>query len=662
MNPSYPHLFSPLRIRNYVLKNRMGMPRATPAFFAGYGENPLDTVAPYLAMMARNGAALVTAPSAHWNDPNSRGSFLNMAEFAARKQEKTKRDLPEMTVEGMDAYDAHSVRDMEGSDLTRVNARVAFSHIAEAVRAQDSLPFISMMEIEPNGWKLDEIPAEYLDEMCANFTRRAQLYRDIGFAGGCFYMSYRNSLLAQSMSPELNHRTDRFAGPTALSRAVFGAVRAAVGDDFLIEIQISGEELTPDGYKIDDVVEYVKGVEDLVDIVQLRSADAHVAHPLGLNSTKGVYDTMRFARALKEGGVRAVVAPVGGYQDPEYNEMALRNGWCDMIYMARAFICDSHYGEKLAAGRAEDVIPCLRCNKCHDKPWTYQGGCAANPELAVTLDRNITAAFPAAPVSKKLAVLGGGPAGMQAAITAARRGHRVTLFEKTGRLGGQLFHADYVDFKWPLRDFKDHLIDQLEKTGVAVRMNSAPTPEELKAEGFEAVFAALGARAKKPAIPGADGANVFTPLEVYEKELGERVVVVGGSETGVETGLYLARTGHQVLLISRQERLAKDAQPVHYIETLTRVYNSQPNFDYVKYAKTTQIGADFVRYEDDEGEHTVPCDSVVLCGGVAPLQDEAIALIEAFDAGQVRILGDCKKPGDVRTGLKSAYIAAMMLG
>ena len=663
-NPYYPHLFEPLKIRNYILKNRMGMPRATPVNFVGYGEDPLESFIAYFAMQAHNGAAIVTAPSGHWDDPNSNGSFFGSEEFRNREIKKERYDKAEMNIPLPDAYDSHSMREMEGSNLGRVNPRILFARVAEAVRAQDTLPAISMMEIEPNGWRLDDIPAEYLDQMCENFAKRSQLYRDLGFCMGVFYMSYRNSLLAQSMSPELNHRTDKYAGPTALSRAVFGAVRKACGDDFLIEIQISGEELTPDGFKIEDVVDYVKGVEDLIDVVQLRSADAHVAHPLGWNSEKGVYDTMRFARALKEAGVKPVIAPVGGYQDPDYNEMAVANGWCDMVYMARAFICDSHYGEKVAQGRKEDIIPCARCNKCHHKPWIHDAGCTVNPEFSVAWDHNITKYFPENPVSKKLAVIGGGPAGMRAALTAAERGHKVTLFEKTGVLGGQLTHADYADFKWPLRDFKDYLIAQLEKSGVEVRMNAAPTAEQLKTEGFEAVFAAMGSAARKPNIPGKDNANVYTPMEVYgrEQELGENVVVIGGSETAVETGMYLARAGHKVFLISRQDRLAKDAQPVHYIETVTRLYNEEPNFDYIKYSTTTEIGENYVRFVDDDGEHIVECDSVVLCGGVDALQDEAMELMRAFAPGAVRVIGDCRKPGDVRYGLKSAYIAAMMLG
>ena len=477
-------------------------------------------------------------------------------------------------------------------------------------------------------------------------------------------MSYRNSLLAQSMSPELNHRTDRYAGPAALSRAVFGAVRAACRDDFIIEIQVSGEEPTENGYKIGDLIEYVKDVEDLVDIVQIRSADAATAHPLGLNSQRGVYDTMRYAKAMKEAGVRAVVAPVGGYHDPEYNDMAIRNGWCDMIYMARAFICDSEYGKKVAEGRREDIIPCVRCNKCHHSPWTWGYGCTANPKIAVDWDDNITRTFPDAPVPKKVAVIGGGPAGMWAALTAARRGHRVTLFEKNGRLGGQLLHADYADFKWPLREYKEYLVAQLQKSSVEVRLNSAVTPEEAKESGFEAVLLALGSEPVLPSIPGSTREHVHTPISVYgekEKTLGERVVVIGGSETGVETGLYLARAGHKVHLITRADRLAKDAQPVHYIDVLTHMYNTEPNFEYTKFSETTEITDSEVVIRNDEGTFRIPCDDVVLCGGVRPRQEEALRWMELFDSGAARPVGDCQRPGDVRTGIRSAYIAAMML-
>ena len=198
-NPYYPALMSPLRIRRYILKNRMGLPRSIPTNFFGYGSYPLESIARYLGMQAGNGAAVVTAPSPHWNDPNSRGSFLGMGEMGPPK--KQKRDPETMMLGNPDAYDAMPISEMLGADITKANVRAVFSRAAAAVRAQDSIPAISMMEIEPNGWKIDDIPAEYLDRMCVNFARAAQLYRDIGFSQGCFYHNRQSTTSIGAAAP-----------------------------------------------------------------------------------------------------------------------------------------------------------------------------------------------------------------------------------------------------------------------------------------------------------------------------------------------------------------------------------------------------------------------------------------------------------------------------
>lgn len=157
---------------------------------------------------------------------------------------------------------------------------------------------------------------------------------------------------------------------------------------------------------------------------------------------------------------------------------------------------------------------------------------------------------------------------MEAAIVAAQRGHQVILYEKNYFLGGQLRHADFASFKWPLRDFKDYLIRQVNKAGVEVLLSTEATPEMIKAKGYDAILVAVGAEPATLDIPGAHGDNVWKPIDVYvrEKELGENVVVIGGSEIGVETGMYLAENGHKVTVLTRQKELATDATPIHYIE------------------------------------------------------------------------------------------------
>lgn len=270
--------------------------------------------------------------------------------------------------------------------------------------------------------------------------------------------------------------------------------------------------------------------------------------------------------------------------------------------------------------------------------------------------------YPAVAVPKKVAILGGGPAGMKAALTAAERGHQVTLFEKSGVLGGQLTHSDYSSFKWPLKNYKDYLIRNLQSSGVEVRMNCAPSPEEIEQEGFDALIYAVGAEPKLPPIPGADGPKSWKFLDVYgrEQELGHRIVVVGGSETGMETAAYLSMCGHKVTVLTRQRMIAHDSQPVHYREMFETFWKELKDFDYYTGVSVHSVVDGRVEFTDNTGaEQCIDADHVVLCGGMRPRNEDAVAYAQVVN--YFRIVGDCKKVDNVRTATKAAYVAAMLL-
>ena len=264
---------------------------------------------------------------------------------------------------------------------------------------------------------------------------------------------------------------------------------------------------------------------------------------------------------------------------------------------------------------------------------------------------------------EKLVVIGGGPAGMVSAVTAAKLGHQVTLIEKDSRLGGQLLHADYADFKWPLEDYKNYLIRQLYQNGVEVRLNTEASPAQVAAMDADAVFVAIGPKFKRPDLPGADGVNVKVPMEVFGRaqELPEKIVIMGGSETAVETGMYLCRQGKQVKLLSRQRMLAADAPHAHYISMLEDAYRHQQGFSYetgVKsYVEITETG---VTYVGAEGEtKTAEAPLVVCATGTEPRHQAAMAFYGT--APLVRFLGDCNRAGDVHKAVTAGWSAARML-
>lgn len=510
---------------------------------------------------------------------------------------------------------------------------------------------------------------EQMQECIDQLLLRLRRYRSFGFDGVSLHMSYGLSG-AQFLSPRTNHRTDEFGGSLEnrcrYPLMICQAVKDAFGADFLVEVTISGDE-GPGGWTTEDSVGFSKLAEGKIDLLQIRERTGDLAHPTGFNSTC-VPSTLKVAAAIKAGGANIVTVPIGGFQDPEVIENAIATGQTDMVGAARAFICDFEYGKKLAEGRGEDIVPCIRCNRCHglhcDGPWL--SGCSVNPRLGLDDVFRALAEPPAR--RKKVAVVGGGISGMYAAIECAKRGHCVTLYERSHYLGGQLRHAEYASFKWPLKKFRDYLAVQLEKQNMTVYMGTAAEPELLRQESFDVVIAALGAVPALPDIPGVRTAGgekapgVWYAPEVFgrEAELGKRIVIVGGSETGTEAGLYLAQAGHEVTVLTRQTMLAYGAYRVHYYDPFRTAWEDTSDFQYVLEAAVQTVDADGVTYCASDGSlRRLEADSVVIAGGMSALKKESLAFYGVAD--EFYMIGDCADVGDVRKCIREAYCAAMQI-
>ena len=660
----YPHLLSPICVGGRMLKSRLLVTRAVSGAFQGDENYPGEAMITHMAQMARSGAAVVTCQGADWKaDP-----FFGPGGGGGFGPGPGGPKGPDTW--GVGSFEGPGMGDLEAE--TR-GCKLYYSHMCDEIHFYGSLASASMMGIEPRNLTLSEEPAgmphmgppvkthvattEELDHLVELMAQKAHAFCQMGFDMVCFYMSYGNSLMARSLSPIHNRRTDKYGEKTAFTRAIFARTKELCGKDFLIEAQVSGEEGVPGGFTLEDFVGYAREWEGLVDVLQLRSYDGDLAHPTGLNSLEGKPRTIAYSKALKEAGVSILAAPNGGYQDPDEMERYLEQGWADLFAVARAFICDPDYGQKILEGRGEDVVPCLRCNRCHCRDTVK---CYVNPVMG--LEHKIERMLPIGSAPKRVAIIGGGPAGMWAALECRKRGHAVTLYEKADRLGGQMLHADYADFKWPLRKFKDYLVFQMEKQQVKVQLGIQATPELIRREGYDAVIAAVGAEPKKPQVDGAQAESVHTPLWVYgnQEKLGHHVILVGGSETGTETALYLARCGHQVTILTRREQLATDAQFSHYYGSLMDAIHAQQDFKTITRAKTVAVTERSVTYLAEDGrEHTLTGDSVVACGGMKPLQQEAAAFYGS--AGHFFAIGDCNQVGNIHTCTRSALAAAAMI-
>lgn len=661
----YERLLSPIVIGGNILKNRMIYPNASPHVLQGPETYPAESYRAFYANVAKNGAAVITL--AEWDDPTQR---IGPADV--------------------------DITHMQSFDLSDPSTHNYFSQMAEEVHFYDSKLLIEPKIAMPDGFSLNggyvrratgggaetaPLPVGMMPEVIDAFVKKLRMYRNIGYDG----MAMR---VDGYMTPDEHRRGDEYGAEggvedrTRFVRRVFKGVKEALGGDFIIEVIIAGEMPlgyngnSNKGYTLDETIEFARLVEHegTVDILQIREKDAPKSHASGFNFKKGRHDNIAYCEAIKAAGVGIPLAPVGGYQDPEELEKYLAEGKCDMFSMARAFMADYGYGEKLYGGRGEDVRPCLWCNKCHGvilpEPDPWLTVCSVNPEHGLSHKLHRLVGSPAS--LKKIAVIGGGPAGMQAAVTAAERGHSVTLYEKTGRLGGQLLHSELYSFKWPIRDYKDWLIRQLGQLGVEVVLGTEPTPEMISATGADAVIAATGASPVRPGIPGAESCPTCEDVYTGRFRPGKRVVIVGGSETGVETAMHLAETGHDVTVLTRQKELAHDASKLHYItmawvKELPNGYGRESpawemygNLLGITVVTTKSISEGSVVYEDKNGvEHTLECDSVVICGGVRPNRGEAMAY--SASAPRFFAVGDCSKVGNIQNCTRDAYSRACML-
>jgi len=416
------------------------------------------------------------------------------------------------------------------------------------------------------------------------------------------------------------------------------------------------------GPKMEEVLQMVKMIDGLADIVRMKDAGHYTNHPNSFTMEKNKPWMLRFSQAIKESGVKIITCPTGGFHDPVLNDEWIASGKTDMVGMATPLFADPEYVQKLYEGRGEDIVPCVMCHDCHgvsrtEGPWFDV--CTVNPTwgLSETKKRSIRP-----PTSvKKVAVIGGGPAGMKAAITAAERGHKVTLYEKGGALGGLLRHTDYTEWKWTYRDFKDYLIRQVNKAGIEVKLNTTATSYMIKSKEYDTVLVATGAEPVMSRIPGADGKNIFNIMEAYSNKssLGKSVVIIGAGTFGTETAICLAKDGIKVtILASGKLMIPKEHIGPHNKENQIDICENHPNISYVLEAITTGISDGKVNYRDASGnEKSVQTDSVVIYGGLKPRMDEAMTF--SGSAGQVLMLGDCTgQGGTVQKSIRSAYFVA----
>lgn len=662
----YPHLFSPMVVKGKRFKNRI-ITAPTHHSFAVDPDNNLNMFGVKVwGDRAKGGAAAVTIGEGKLDKLNScaHSGHVNCCDELALQRLHFFTDY-------VHTYGAL--------------ASIEFNHSGQFALPEYNPQHIGPMGASaitmPNGLQVKEMDEKDMDQVADSYAYACLIAKRAGFDMVLLHFAH-GWLMGGFLSPLVNHRTDQYGGSIEnrcrFPLMVLQRIRAAVGDDFILECRISGDELTPGGIVIEDAIEMLKIFEPYIDMAhiscgtRLNAVTRAIMHPSHFITDHA--HNRQMARQAKEAGLKIPIGTVGAVTDPALCDEMIAQGDCDYVVMARAAIADPDWANKARAGRAEDIRPCIRCFRCLDvaigrvntstnavledfSKSTRKSECSVNPLFGHPSWKD---GYPPSPAKKRIVVVGGGPGGMQAALEAAERGHDVVLFEQAARLGGQLFYADHVWFKKEMRAYREYLIRQVGKAKIDVRLNTCATPERVAQEAPDTVIVAVGADPLVPPIPGVDRENVITAVDVYghEERLGEKVVIIGGGMVGCEIALHLTAKGHTVELVEMGEMLAPDGIFTERIHTLDYMDKDEKLTYYLNTTCTAIEAGGVLVAEKDGSARLLDADSVVLACGMTPRAD----LRESFrdTAFDVIAIGDCVKPRNVHDAVAEGFNAALI--
>lgn len=518
--------------------------------------------------------------------------------------------------------------------------------------------------VSPDG--LRHIRAMTEEEIIASaeaFGRAAGLAKQCGF-GMVMVHAGHGWCLSQFLSPALNTRKDRWGGSfenrMRFPLAVIECVRKAVGPGFPIEVRISGSECTETGYDIDEGIRIAMALDGKVDLIHVSAGIHESVHATTIMIPSMFLEdgcNVKYAAEIKK-HVKTPVATVGALTDPAYMEDILASGKADVVEVARGLLADPDLPRKASSGRADDINACMRCSECLSYNANRRNrACALNPEIGRELE--IKYCVPSG-AKKRVLVAGGGIAGMEAALTAAKLGHRVVLCEKSAALGGVLRCEADVPFKKHLHEYLERQARRVQEAGIDVRLCTEVTPAFALQLAPDVIVAAVGSEAVRPGIPGIDGENVFTAENVFEDpSLAKKsAVIIGGGLVGCELAIFLKERGTDVAILEMLPELNHGGNVVHINAVTWRL--EQLEIPLFLNTKVLEITPEGVIGENSDGLRLYKSESVVIAAGRRPLR--ALAEPLRACAPEFYQVGDCLSAGNIMNATASAFFAARDIG
>ncbi len=646
MSHRYPHLCSPIKLGNVIFRNRMfSAPMGSTDITADCCVGPKTPA--FYELRAKGGAGAVTMSEVmvHPATDGSHALHLNLT---------TPNCL------GGYAFTADAIRRHGAIPSVELShsGQYAGTYLIDKNKKDGLTQYGPSDGVRPDGLPVKALTQEQIDDIVKAYGETAGLAKRAGFEMVLLHAGH-GWLINQFLSPYFNHRPDKYGGSlenrVRLAREILTSIREHVGPGFPIEMRMSGAELFEGGYDVQEGARIAHALEDLVDLIHVSAGSYQFGffntHP-SMFAEHGV--NVHLAAEIKK-HVSVPVATIGALNDPAQMEEIIASGKADVVEMARALLADPELPNKVMADRSEDITHCLRCFTCMaERAVTQTRRCTVNPLIGREFEGlELTPALR----PKKVVVAGGGVGGMKAAVTAAKRGHKVILCEKTGELGGILKSEQAIPFKYEMYQLGLTLARELEQEGVEVRLNTPATPELVRAEQADALILAVGSTPIVPPLPGLDGDNVVVVNHYYlEKEkVGDTVVVLGGGLAGCECAVHLGQEGKQVHLVEMRDTLAPDANVRHRPILMQQIEKYVTAHTGLKGLRVTSEG---LICENNQGDEVlIPGKSVICAVGQRANRADVDAL--RGSAPFIREIGDCVRPSTITTAIYQGYHAAL---